>query len=354
LIEGQLAHEAAYGQLLVEYCRTHSEETLYRASLLSRGLIELGLGPDEIVAIHFDAVQAATQDARQSHAERIRILNDAHQFLLEVMIAYGAQYKEFLDLKLAEAIRRAESAEHGQREKVEILAMIAHELGNPLTIALGNMQLALRYLDTQDLTNLRSVVGDSREALERLASLTEQLVSASKGDTLALDLEPVDLRRVVTRALPLTGRLAEDKAVRIDFKPGPDPAWVQGDEEAIRTIVINLLSNAVRYTPSGGEVRVSTHNRGNCVALEVADTGIGMTEDSVAKIFDKFYRSEEATKIEPRGLGMGLNIVDHLVKAHEGWIEVESQPQLGSTFRVLLPAMELEGLLEKEATDHGA
>ena len=350
--EVQPDHETLYPHILIEYCKTHSEDALYRASLLSRQLIDHGLGPDEIVALHFDAVQAATQDDNQSHAERIRILNDAHQFLLEVMIAYGAQYKEFLDLKLAEAIRRAESAEHGQREKLEILAMIAHELGNPLTIALGNMQLALRYLDAQDLTNLRSVVGESREALDRLASLTSQLVSASKGDTLALEHEPVDLKRVVTRALALANRLAEDKKVKIHFQPSSDAAWVEGDEEAINTVVLNLVYNAVRYTPSGGDVSVSTQIRGDRVALEVSDTGIGMSRDALARIFEKFYRSEEAAEMEPRGLGMGLNIVDHLVKAHHGQIEVESEPQLGSTFRVLLPAL-AKAALEEEATDHG-
>jgi signal transduction histidine kinase len=120
---------------------------------------------------------------------------------------------------------------------------------------------------------LRSVVGDSRQALERLASLTGQLVSASKGDTLALKRQPVDLRRVVTRALALANRLAEDKKVNIHFKPGPDPAWVEGDEEAINTVVINLVSNAVRYTPSGGDISVSTQHWGDSVALECEHSG---------------------------------------------------------------------------------
>jgi signal transduction histidine kinase len=333
-------HETLYREILLDYCKTHSEEALYRASLLSGRLIELGLGPDEIVALHFDGVQAATQDEKQSHADRIRILNDAHQFLLEVMIAYGAQYKEFLDLRLAEAIRRAESAELGQREKLELLAMIAHELGNPLTIALANMQLAVRFLDAQDLTNLRSVVGDSKQALDRLAALTGQLLSASKGESLGLQIEPVDVRRVVTRALTFTHRLAAEKQIKIDFHPGAQHAWVNGDEEALNTIVINLLSNAVRYTPEGGQVTVSTGIEDDKVSVTVTDTGIGMTQEVAARIFEKFFRSESAQSMEPGGLGMGLNIVDRLVKAHDGQIEVESQPGKGSRFRVNLPALE--------------
>ena len=118
------------------------------------------------------------------------------------MIGYGAQYKEFLDLKLDAAVRRAESAERSERDKLEILAMIAHELGNPITVALGNMQIASRFLDAEDITNVRSLVSDSREALDRLANLTRQIVSASQNEDPEVDLELVHLERLACPRQP--------------------------------------------------------------------------------------------------------------------------------------------------------
>jgi signal transduction histidine kinase len=336
--QSQVDYEALYREVLSDFCKTHSEEALYRASLLSATLIERSLGPDEIVALHYEGMQAIALDESLPHSDRIRILNDAHQFLLEVMIAYGAQYKEFLDLRLAEAVRRAENAELGEREKLEVLAMIAHELGNPLTVALGNMQLAIRFLDTQDITSVREAVSESREALERLANLTSQLLAASRGDELTLSEQTVDLRRVLTRAQALANRLADSKHVQVQVQPSSDAALVTGDEEALNSVLNNLVSNAVRYTRAGGTVTLFVQSHGDKIVVGVSDTGIGMSEEAVSRIFEKFFRAEDARTIEPRGIGMGLTIVERLVKAHHGWVEVESEPGVGSTFRVILPA----------------
>ena len=337
--------EALYEEVLADYCKTRSEEALYRASLLSGALIKTGLGPDEIVAVHYECMQRLAGDESLHHNERIRMLNEAHQFLLEVMIAYGAQYKEFLDLRLSEALRRAEDAEMGQREKLEILAMIAHELGNPLTVALGNMQLAVRFLDAEDLANLRELVHASRDALDRLAALTGQLVAASKGDDVSIKLEPVDVCPVLTRIQGWEQSLAEEKGVSIRVLETPSAAWVNGDEEALNSIVTNLVSNAVRYTSETGTVTLSVEEEAEEVVISVADTGIGMDDETLSHIFEKFFRNPDAQRIEPRGIGMGLSIVKRLVSAHNGRIEVESAPGQGSTFRVRLPRLEKESLV---------
>lgn len=336
------SYEALYGEILGEYCRTHSEEALYRASLLSRTLIEAGLAPDEIVALHYDCMQAVAQDETLPPNERIRIINDAHQFLLEVMIAYGAQYKEYLDLRLAEALRRAEDAELGQREKLEILAMIAHELGNPLTVALGNMQLAVRFLDAQDLANLRELVHNSRDALQRLASLTSQLVAASRGEEFSIELEPVDIVQLTIKVRDMEQAIAHEKGVDLQVDLGMKPTWVFGNEEAMNSVLTNLVSNAVRYTPPDGKVTLSIEERTQDVVLAVTDTGIGMDEETLSHIFEKFYRDPDARKMEPQGIGMGLAIVHRLVSQQRGRIEVESRLGQGSTFRVILPIFKEE------------
>jgi signal transduction histidine kinase len=333
-------HRILYGQTLSEYCSTHSEESLYRASLLSGHLIQQGLGPEEIVGLHYEGMQTVAQDESLPHTDRLRILNDAHQFLLEVMIAYGAQYKEYLDLRLAEAVRRAETAEHGEREKLEILGMIAHELGNPLTIALGNLQMAVNFLDSQDMTNVRELVTDSREALEKLAVLTSQLLAASRGEEVPLSREPIDLRHAVARAHMLATKFAQAKHISVSLEQATEPVIVIADEEALDSVLNNLTSNAVRYTHAGGTVTLFTREEDGSGVVGVRDTGIGMSPEVASRLFEKFYRSEDARRIEPAGLGMGLNIVRRLVTALDGSIQVESEPGHGSTFTVRLPAVE--------------
>jgi signal transduction histidine kinase len=147
---------SSYGVTLDDYRRTHNEGALYRASLLSQGLIEAGLGPDEIVALHFDSLEEVLAD--QPYRERLHRMSDGYQFLLEVMIAYGVQYKQFTELRLAELSRLAEARvtqdqqereelERAAQEKADPLAAVAHELRTPLTAVKGNVDRAMRSLE---------------------------------------------------------------------------------------------------------------------------------------------------------------------------------------------------------------
>jgi signal transduction histidine kinase len=331
-----------YTSALFNYCLTRGEEALYEASQLSAAFIQEGFGPDEIVAIHFESVQEVSRNPAFKPTERVRVLNDAHQFLLEIMIGYGAQYKEFLELRLAAAARRAETAERSEREKLELFAMFAHELGNPLTIALGNMQIAARFVDTQDLDNLRILVADSRDALERLAHLTRQIVTASRGELTPLNLEPVDLRVSLTKAVEWAARAAKSKGVNLVVEDGDEPVPVNADQESLASLVDNLLSNAIRYTPEGGTVTATCGRSGEGAWLQVSDTGIGIPDEELAQVFGKFYRGDRARRMIAGGLGMGLHIVQHVASNHGGSVEVTSELGKGSTFRFTLPLLELE------------
>jgi len=328
---------SSYSETLLQYCQTHSEESLYEASLLSSGYIQEGMGPDDIVSIHFDAVREIAGDESFSPSDRIRVLNDAHQFLLEVMIGYGAQYKQFLDLRLAEAMRRAESAERSEREKMEVLGMIAHELGNPLTVALGNMQIAAGYLDSADLEMIRMLVADSKDALDSLAHLTSQIVAASRGDDPTLEIEPVDMQEPLKKTRQWAAKAADEKRIQLAIPDLSAPIIVSADEASLASIINNLVSNAIRYTPSGGSVSVSLDYDEDMAKLKVTDSGIGMTEEEQKHIFEKFYRGPAAKKMVSQGLGMGLNIASRLARAQSGSLTVSSAPNAGSTFTLALP-----------------
>jgi signal transduction histidine kinase len=335
----------AYVEILSQYFASRGEEALYRASLLSQRFIEQGMGPEEIVAVHAEAVETATEGL--SYRERARASTDALQFLLEVMIAYGVQYQAYLDLRLREREHETEArvalerqrvvdAERSDDEKEEILGTISHELRTPLTAALGNIDLARRHLDRGNLERLPGTLTSARGALGRLARLTDDLVEASRGTPPSIHPEPLDASLVLAQACAWAQPLADEKGVTLVAGPFV-PCEVSADSDALLAVFSNLLSNAVRYTPIGGQVAARCGLDDEYAWFSVADTGIGISAEVRDRIFERFYRAPDAKQSEPRGLGLGLSIASRLVQAHGGLLDVESQPGEGSVFRVRLP-----------------
>jgi signal transduction histidine kinase len=335
----------SYTSILAEYFTHRAEQALYRASLLSQRFIDEGLGPEEIIAIHAEAVEAAT--AGLGYRERARASADALQFLLEMMIAYGVQYRAYLDLRLHEREREVEArlslerqrvldAEQSEQEKEEILATISHELRTPITAAIGNIDLAHRSLGRQQLERLPRQLTAARDALGRLSQLTDDLVGASQDGLPMLALEPVAAGEVLQQACAFARSMALEKQIAL-VADEIGTCEAVGDASALLTVFGNLLSNAIRYTPEGGRVEARCGVDGDWGWFSVTDTGIGMSTETRERIFEKFYRAPDVKRAEPRGLGLGLSIAQRLVAAHNGRLEVESQPGQGSTFRVWLP-----------------
>lgn len=329
-----------YGEILTEYLRTRGERELFRASLLSNDFVERGVGPDEIIALHVESLDQALKGA--SFREQSRAIGDSHQFLLDVMIAYGLKYREYFELKQRESERAAEARD-------EILATIAHELRSPLAAATTSLDVAARSLSRGNIDRLPPLLGSAKEALGRLSRLTANLVRVSKGHSTDLEREPTDLIPLLSEACNWARALSDEKGVVMTFNPLVPSLYVLGDTDALLSIVGNLLSNAVRYTPTSGRVDVTCESNDGMACIEVRDTGIGMTSDVQQRIFEKFYRGREARTIEAQGLGLGLTLVHDLVVTHGGRVEVESAPGRGSTFRVTLPALPSD---QMESVDH--
>jgi signal transduction histidine kinase len=335
-----------YDQVLAEYVSSGSEAALYQASLLSQSCIESGLGPEDIVALHFESLDKVLAERRP--LERVRLVGDAQQFLLEVMIAYGVKYREYLELKLKEGLRDAESqaeldrgrvldAERVDRERSELLAIIAHELRTPLTAALGNLDLANRSLARGRTDRVPPLLGSAREALQRLSRLSADLVEVSRGTAPELRFAPLELGDLLVQACAWAEAAAAEKGVTFVVERSAEAVAVSADSDALLSVLGNLLSNAIRYTPAGGQVTVRQGHEHDWAWVEVVDTGIGMSDEVQTRIFEKFYRAPEARGVEVQGLGLGLALVHQLVNGHGGRVEVESALGRGSTFRVLLP-----------------
>jgi signal transduction histidine kinase len=321
-----------YGQVLARYLKSPSEQALYDASLLSQTLVHHGVGPEEIVALHMEALDLALEGA--SPREQARSVGNANQFLLEVMIAYGLTYREFLELKVRE---RDSAMAVAAQERAELLATVAHEMRTPLTAALGTLDLARRDLVSGRTDRIVPWLGTARDALHRLSRLTADIARASLGEPPELVCAPHDLCEMAGEACSWAEPAVADKGLTLVCEDTLSSVPVVCDADALLSVFGNLLANAIRYTPAGGTITVSCGSDDHAAWAVITDTGIGMSPEVQERIFEKFYRAREARDVESQGLGLGLSLVQELIQAHGGHVEVESTPGVGSTFRVVLP-----------------
>src|SRR3989449_428175 len=226
------------------------------------------------------------------------------------------------------------TAELGPDELLSTFALVL-PLGLALALLMGSWisRRALAAVD-QIITEVREIT-DGRSLHRRLA---EPLASADEGIA-PLHREPVDLREIVEEVRETGELLAEESGVRVEVATPPEPMVVSVDATRIRQLILNLLTNAVKYTPPGGTVRMQLGAANGRVTLSVADTGIGIAPGDLPHIFDRFWRADSArTRTGERpGAGLGLAISKWIAEAHGGRIDVVSRPGRGTTFTVTLP-----------------
>jgi PAS domain S-box-containing protein len=232
-----------------------------------------------------------------------------------------------------EALREAD------RRKDEFLAMLAHELRNPL----GALVSAARLLDVDgqseaDVQRIRAVMG---RQLDHLTHLVDDLLEVSRVITgqVRLHRRAMDFTRAVNAAVEaLRARGALDRHhVTVDAH---EPVWVDADETRIEQIVTNLLGNALKFTPRGGTIALEARSRGSHVTFSVKDSGVGIPAEALPRIFDLFAQGERTLDRSEGGLGIGLTVVRRLVELHRGTIEAHSDGlDQGSVFSVRLPVM---------------
>jgi signal transduction histidine kinase len=168
--------------------------------------------------------------------------------------------------------------------------------------------------------------------------LVEGLLALTRGDEGApLEIGDNDLAAVAEEAVQMARTAAGEKKLTVEYLPAKRPVNAPFDRERIRQVASILLDNAVKYTPEGGEVTVAVREKNGWAELEVSDTGVGIPEDQLPLIFERFHRVDPSRATA--GAGLGLPIARQIAEAHGGKIEAESTPGEGSTFRLLLPKM---------------
>jgi heavy metal sensor kinase len=217
---------------------------------------------------------------------------------------------------------------------------VSHELRTPLTAIRGQLEVALFSAHTNE--QYREAIENALQDVERLTQIVNSLLLLSRAESgqQPLALEPHDLTEIALESVELFAIAAEEAGLRLESRPQRG-CWVRGDRLQLERMLHNLLGNAVKYTASGGRVRVEVNGKRiagrDVVSLVVEDTGRGIPEQALPHIFDRFYRVAGIQDPE-KGLGLGLSFVAWIVKAHGGSVEVKSQEGAGARFEVTLPA----------------
>ena len=218
----------------------------------------------------------------------------------------------------------------------DFLANASHELKTPLaTIISTSEALRLAVEEEDDATGFARQVEASARRLDRLVS---DLLDLSRLEGEPPKMAPVRLDALVTHQVKEASPGAESKG--LVFEVEASPLTVEGDSQVLGTAVRNLLDNAIRYTETGGKVRVVLSEEGGEAVLRVEDSGIGIPTKDLDRIFERFYRVDAARSRATGGTGLGLSIVRHAVESHGGTVEVESELGAGSTFTVRLPILD--------------
>lgn len=212
----------------------------------------------------------------------------------------------------------------------------SHELKTPLAILMGELEVALRKEIPDE--EIRRTLESCLEEVIRLTHLVQGLLDVSRAESgqLVLDLRPVDLSALVRDLAEDVVVLAEPKQIRVETRVQPD-VMVRGDTVRLHQALLNLIENAIKYTPEGGSVSVHVDANQEHALIRIGDTGVGIPDDQLPRIYDRFYRVDKARSKDVQGTGLGLAIVKWVVELHRGTIHVESAVGVGTTFTMTLP-----------------
>ncbi|MEW6511351.1 MAG: ATP-binding protein [Bacteroidota bacterium] len=215
-------------------------------------------------------------------------------------------------------------------------ADVSHELRTPLTIVRGEIELALRSPKSPE--EYRRVLESTLEEILRLTSIIDNLLTLAKADQglYRAEFSEVNLKTLVEELYEDSEVLASRKGIRVTLNAGA-PITIVGDRLRLRQLFLNLIDNAIKYTPGGGAVTMEVIRQDGTAVFRVSDTGIGIPAEDIPKVFDRFYRVDKARSREMGGTGLGLSIAKWIAELHRGSISVESEPQKGSVFTVKLP-----------------
>jgi signal transduction histidine kinase len=319
------------------------------------------------VLVMYLAISFAT--APDTEQTKVIINNTTFLVLTSVLVVSGSvanarqRLREFsLRWELDKNRRVVEESNRKLKEMDEIksrfFANISHELRTPLTLLLAPLETLLHRFNRsfdEETRNLLTTMHSNGMRLLKLINDLLDLVRLESG-RIEVKREPLEVAGFVKGLASAARQVADDKRLRLETYVDPALGTVIGDRDKLEKVVLNLVFNALKFTPAGGRVELRAEKRGEELVLIVADSGMGISEQNLPHVFDRFWQADGSSKRKYQGVGIGLALVKELVEIHGGKVGVESQEGKGTTFTVTLPYQEIEPaqLSKPEATPETA
>lgn len=257
---------------------------------------------------------------------------DPHLTLSLRLIDYGKDQR----LLIARDITRVQQLE---RVRSDFVANVSHELRTPLTVLAGYLETLLDDVDSNEVPpHWQKTLQTMHEQSDRMRRIVEDLLMLARLESQAQpdQQQPVAVPGLLAQVCEDARRLSGEQVHRITLEAAQD-LWLLGIENELRSLFSNLAFNAVRYTPAGGEIRMRWHADAQGAHFEITDTGIGIAEQHIPRLTERFYRVDTGRSRAGGGTGLGLAIVKHVLLRHDGRLHIESVPGKGSSFRCDFP-----------------
>jgi signal transduction histidine kinase len=281
-----------------------------------------------------DSDAEAVEELKQQNKDLAAVLNELEE---------KREQLERVNEELNRSNRELNEANAKLRElselKEEFLALTTHDLRSPLTVISGVISFFTSGRLGELTPEQKNMVSMMERNAQTLIELVNDLLDVSKieSGTMRLDLTSIDLRGLLDEVRETMEPLAREKGIALEDEVGAGVHEVEADRVKLRRIIVNLLSNALKFTPKGGRVRLEAGREGGLMRVSVTDTGVGIAPEDVARLFDKYEQARSRATRGEKGTGLGLYITRQLVELHGGKIAVESSLGKGSTFSVTLP-----------------
>ena len=277
------------------------------------------------------------------------VYGDLHGNLLALQTFAGISGATFLVLGASMAERRRaakeliiarEVAEGANRAKSGFLAVISHELRTPLNAILGYVELLLLEIDGPLNPGQRGILERIRQSQRHLLSLIEDVLGFAQVEAgrLSFNLQPVRVRDAISTIDSIIEQESKKKNLTLQIEEIPPDIAVLADPDKLRQVILNLATNAIKFTPASGTVSITAARDEKRIRIDVRDTGIGISAANLTHVFEPFFQVDQGGTRKYPGVGLGLSIVRDVVLAMNGDVEIDSEPGNGTTVSVLLPA----------------
>ena len=227
--------------------------------------------------------------------------------------------------------------------KSEFVAMVAHEIRSPMNSVLTQLKVVLDGLAGETTLKQRDILGRAAEKIAALSKLASELLDLAKIESglITQEREEIQIAQLLEEQVAFHQAPAQAKSIQLSLAHLPTLPTVMANRLNLEEVFSNLIGNAIKYTPESGKIAIDAAVEGDYVCVRVTDTGVGIAEEDLDRIFDRFYRIKNPKTRFVIGTGLGLSIVKSIVDAHHGLLRVESKPDQGTTFAVFLPCTPL-------------